>query len=512
MKTTRIFKIITFCLILPPLSILGETKPYQAEIINTVLTKLYTTNNNFKKKQPSIEFKNTTVQVAGYYPDKNMIVVEAQAYQICQSMGKDSLNALAFLLGHELTHFYQHAHTKIGFVSNFLSYDKTPQSDTHIEKEADIQGAFNAYLAGFTIQNNIAILLDKIYTAYQLQGKNLAGYPSFEERQHVATEVQQKVNDLIDVYETANYLSAMGQYDFSRLCYEHVLEVFQSREIYNNLGVLSALAAADLSSKNEDNLVFPYELDWTTRLGKKKSRGTETIDAETKAQRVILLKRAQTCFETAVLLDKTYNIAKINKLCILAQLGKTEETLAFYEKIKNRLKKPLEQAQAQIGYALALSQILGKYQDAKTILQKLTNNTQLGVASIAAYNLAVLDKQAIDLPSNNCAISVENQTIDGVFLNRLPKTGYTISLNSIKKAELIFQKQANSMVVQAKMKGGYYFAFQRIYSALPQNTKNTEGGIILTSNGYMSLCEDQHQVFQFDKNNKIVEWVKYYGN
>ena len=515
MKTTH--KILLCLLCLHPLSIKAETPPFQLEIIQKVVAKLYAANKNFNKKQPTVAFKNTTLQVASYVPDKNEIVVEAQAYQVCQSMGKDSLNALAFLLGHELTHFYQHAHSKVGFISNFLSYDKTPKSDTRLEKEADVQGAFNAYLAGYEIENNIGLVLDKIYTSYQLKGKILAGYPSFEERQNVATEVQQKVNDLIKVYESANYLAALGQYDFARMCYEHILEVYQNREVYNNLGILSALSAADLSSKDADNLVFPYEMDWNTRLSRKKSRGTELpTDYSTMQQRIAFLKQAQTHFEKAARMDKDYLVAPLNRLCILAQLDKTDEALQAYNKLKKRLKDPVQQDYAKLVYALVLSKKLEKQEESSTILTELAQNTHKSVASMAIFNKAVLEKQVVEIPNSPCDFTIENTKIDSIQLHKLSSKGYTISINTDKNARLIFQKQAHSTVIQAKINGKYYFAFQRIRGFLPENKANTEGGInqkeVITTNGSISLCEEQQLAFRYDNEHKMVEWVRFYGN
>jgi tetratricopeptide (TPR) repeat protein len=524
MKTMKATLKILLCLLcLHPLSIKAENVPYQLSVIQKIVSNLYETNHNFTHKKPTIEFKNTTLQVASFVPDKNVIVVEAQAYQICQSMGKDSLNALAFLLGHELTHFYQHAHTKVGFISNFLSYDKTPKADTRLEKEADVQGAFNAYLAGYDIGDNIGLVLDKIYTGYQLKGKILTGYPAFEERQKVATQVQDKVNDLIKVYESASYLAALGQYDFARKCYEHILEVYQNRELYNNLGILSALSANEIAVKDEDNLIFPYTLDWTTRLSRKKSRGTELpTDYSTVQQRTAFLKQAQSHFDKATRMDKDYLVAPLNKLCILAQLGKTEEALQAYNKLKKRLKNPEQRANMKLVYALILSKKLEKLEESKTILEELSQNSFKNVATMAQYNKEILDGKTAILTSENCDFTVENTQFDSVQLHKLSPKGYCINVSGA--ARLIFQKQANSTVIQAKINGKYYFAFQRIKGFLPENAQKilasdsvtTEGGgndkIVTTTNGFISLCEEQQVAFRYDNAHKMVEWVRFYGN
>jgi hypothetical protein len=518
MKTTPIFKIIAcVLLIVPPLpifsgcpiSIFGDTKPYQEKKLNDILTKLYQINKNYKAPQPRVEFRNTTTQVAAYYPDKNIIVVEAKTYEICRSMKADSSSALAFLLGHELTHFYQHTRTKLGFVSNFLSYDKTPNGDTQLEKEADIQGAFNAYLADYNIRNTISPVLDKIYTEYQLKGKTLSGYPSFEERKRVANDVQQEVNKLIDVYEAANYMSAMGQYKISNLCYKYILNVYQSPEIYNNLGILTTLEAANLALKSDDKFVYPYELDWASRLSR--SRGTETINPEEQAQRIVLLKEAQNYFQKATDINANYLVAKINKLCVLTQLGKAEEAVQFYTKLKKSLKTDIDRDHAQIAYALALSQKIEGLEKAKNIFKNLSANpkSQVGVSAIARYNLAVLDNQIPEMPTKSCDMSIENSTIDGVDLRKALTKDITETIDIAKNAQLIFQKKSKSTVVQASINGRSSFRFQRIFQALVTEGGMQQGTIVLTPSGSLSVCD--YMAFKLNEKNEIVEWVKYYS-
>jgi hypothetical protein len=432
-------------------------------------------------------------------------------------MGADSLDALAFLLGHELTHAYQHARTKTGFISSFLAYDKAKNADTHKENEADLQGAFNAYLAGYDIKNNIPIILEKLYIAYQLKGKTLSGYPSLDERLQVANTVQKTVNDLIQVYETANYMTAMGQYTFARLCYEHILEVYQNREIYNNLGVLSALTATELSAKNGDMWQYPYEIDWQTRLSRKKSRGVEAISEEQHTERLALLSKAKGYFETAYRMDKNYATAAINALCVSAQLGNVDVAERRYKSLK--IKDNVQKEYARMAYAIALCHNPLKQQDAREILQSLENNPTKSIAHMATHNIAILDNKDMDTDPKACAISFEKPIVDGVQLHKLPSAGQVISINTGKNAQLTIQKQATSTVIQAKMKNGYYFAFQRTKKVV--NTEGAArdsqegiatGNMIATSLGYITLCDDLHVAFRYDKDNTLVEWVSYYGH
>jgi tetratricopeptide (TPR) repeat protein len=490
-------KFIYTCICLSIIQIRAVAQPYQTAVLQRVLTKLYDANSQFKKDKPTIAFKNTLIQVAGYVPKQNLILFEEKAYQICQSMGNDSLNAMAFLLGHELTHFYQHSQTKVGFITNFLSYDKTQKSSLSLEKEADIQGAFNAYLAGFEVDNNISTLLDKVYTTYQLKGKILSGYPVFEERQRTAKEVQEKVRQLIDVYETGNWMLAMEQYDFARLCYEYVARVYQNREIYNNLGVLAAFSATNWAGENQDALILPYQLDWETRLSPKKSRGTQTQDATQAQQRMDLLQKAKSYFEKAADLDKNYVPARINQICVLVQLGDVSAAESIYKKNKNRLN----------GIPLAFAKLA--LANNSNLLKELTQHSYTPISELAKYNLAILNKENIELETSPCAIDFNPTEIDGVKLNRLPESP-TLTIDADRKARLSIQKKTNSIVVQARM-NGYQFAFQRVKQRLPNAISNISKQSVLTNVGILERCETEHLVFRFNKDKELIEWVRYYG-
>ncbi|MFT5647622.1 MAG: hypothetical protein ACI976_002314, partial [Aureispira sp.] len=56
---------------------------------------------------PKLLILNREKRVAAYREMDNSIIIEKKAYDICQSMGVQAESALAFLIGHELTHFYQ---------------------------------------------------------------------------------------------------------------------------------------------------------------------------------------------------------------------------------------------------------------------------------------------------------------------------------------------------------------------------------------------------------------------
>jgi ABC-type Fe3+-citrate transport system substrate-binding protein len=172
-------------------------------------------------------------------------------------------------------------------------------------------------------------------------------------------------------------------------------------------------------------------------------------------------------------------------------------------------------------YALILSKKLEKQEESRIILTELSQNALKNVASMANYNKAILEKQVVEMPTATCDFTLENTKIDSVQLHKLSPKGYTISINTDKNARLIFQKQAHSTVIQAKINGKYYFAFQRVRGFLPKNviaskSVANEGGtnkkIVTTTNGFLTLCQEQQLAFRYDNEGKLVEWLRFYGN
>ncbi len=305
-----------------------------------VLAKLYEAAGQFHVKLPEVKISKENQKVAAYYPAKNRIVLDQKALDVCLALGKDSLNALAFILSHELAHSFQTDVRAKKSATNFLSYDHAYHADIRTEKVADIQGVFNAFLAGYSLRKVVPELLPKLYDAYQLTGKTLKGYPTLEERSHTTAEVLKITNTLIDLFENANYLLVAEEYTLAAVNYEHILKYVQGRELHNNLGVICLLQAMELYLPATDRFVHPVELDASSLLTKiKKSRGDEYKPTpQERLERTNLIAKAVSYFSSAVRLDGNYQIAKLNHACALNLLEKPKEALAFLQ--SNKLLSP----------------------------------------------------------------------------------------------------------------------------------------------------------------------------
>ena len=92
--------------------------------------------------------------IASFNPDKIQVVLDEKAYDICVSFGKDSLNALAALLAHELIHYYEKHDWSRHFAMNNENLETARQLERmgdglKQETEADNLGGFMAFSVGY---------------------------------------------------------------------------------------------------------------------------------------------------------------------------------------------------------------------------------------------------------------------------------------------------------------------------------------------------------------------------
>ena len=214
---------------------------------------------------------------------KNAIGLEEDTYDLCVSLGADSLNALSFLMGHELAHYYKD-HGWIGdFGSGFTDLEvgqemKALRRDlsklTEIETEADYFGGFFGYVAGYETLNAADRVLDQIYSTYGLD-ENLKGYPSLSDRKIIADRSREDLKALIPVFDAGNALLLLGNYIEAAGCFDHIAKSFPSREILNNAGVARALQALNLFESGEVAIRLPAgnRLRQSAEYGREVSRG-----------------------------------------------------------------------------------------------------------------------------------------------------------------------------------------------------------------------------------------------
>ena len=148
------------------------------------------------------------------------------------------------------------------------------EARANMEAEADYYGGIFGYLAGYNTLSISGAFFDTLYTALELPDE-VKGYPSRQDRIKIYGNSKGMLERLIPVFNTANLLNLVQNYEEAALCYDYIIQTFPSREMYNNKGVAFANQALSFYHAEELKLVHPFGLDATTRLALGTTRSNE---------------------------------------------------------------------------------------------------------------------------------------------------------------------------------------------------------------------------------------------
>lgn len=356
-------KSMAFLLVFMFASIFSVPAQHNAEVqIKAVFNQLVTAYGS-AKSAPELEFMKTIPKpgTPALFV-KPVIKVDPKLYALCQTFGKDSLNALSVVISHELAHYYYDhgfctdfafamSKKNMGFAQQIKLVNKNQK--VIYESQADDKGLFYAAIAGyepFEIQPKI---LDAIYNFYQLKEVN-EGYPSKTERKAIAQNALVKSKKLYTVFQEAVKAKENIDYDKALTLFEEVNRDFPSRENYNNIGVIKTLQALNLKVLAKDEFdypkrfLYPLEMDNTSRLNKEGTRGSNEEDQEQMSR---LLKSAQKDFEKAISLDTNYTVAYVNLACVFDLLDNPEAAIGKIKEMSFDKQKSIDaQRILAIGY------------------------------------------------------------------------------------------------------------------------------------------------------------------
>ncbi len=337
----------------------------------------------------------------------NEVQLEENAFNASKEFGDAGL---AFLIGHELTHYYEKHGWRDGFVLEYgdlpigLKLNKLTDKVAN-ETQADYLGGFLAYSAGYGLFDKGPELIQKIYTAYGW-GTESENYPSLSDRQALLLRTQEKLGRLIEVFEMANLLTAIGSYAEAYEYYRYVAIRYQSREIYNNLGVAKVLEAMNEFEANELVYRYPVELDLSFSAGSKGSGAGSLREAK--------LRQALLQFDAAISMDPSYAPAYLNKACAYALLGDSTRARFYADKEarnaalgNNRYPKTAVDADVLLGILEAKS---GNTEQAKKIFQTAATKDS---SKLAAINLRILNNEPQEQAPKD-KVGLKPETIDGL--------------------------------------------------------------------------------------------------
>jgi tetratricopeptide (TPR) repeat protein len=312
----------------------GQTNTNTHNQVQFVFDRLISVYGSAKTEPKFIIVKKGKVAIppAKYITEgQPTIQIDEAFYKICQTFGKDSLNALSIVLSHELTHhFNDHTFCRdYGFANlntvkpNLKKTIGSASSNARKDKEteADIKGFFFAAAAGFEPHGLQEKLITKIYKAYNLTDIQ-ENYPSLQERRDLAQSTDKKASELYNDFKNGLVALENKQYDVAIKCFESANGKIPFRENLNNIGVAKTLKAIEKlpieDKSHPSRFLYPLEVDFSSRLQNETTRGglddgNDDMDK--------LLKEAQKNFEEAIRLDPNFTKGYINLACVMDLLG-----------------------------------------------------------------------------------------------------------------------------------------------------------------------------------------------
>ncbi|MCB9340953.1 MAG: hypothetical protein H6577_22740 [Lewinellaceae bacterium] len=425
-------------------------------VLQQVLDQLYVSGADFRWPKPAIRLVNSQNFVATFRPRSNEILVEEKALEACRSFARDSTAMIAFLIGHELSHFYENEGNKLGTPTNFLAFGQHQDAGLQSEINADLRGIFLCHVAGYNlIRSLLPNFIEQIYASYQLDKKALPNYPPKQERQAHATLVQHRADTLFHIFHAAIYLTGFGKYAEANACYDYLLKYYNGAEVYNNLGVLNALQAMQVGGKNPDSLWYPLELDVYTRLERARDEPLTPVERQ---QREDFLNNALEQFETAIAMNPAYEAANTNLLCTKLLLGRNEAVIAALENKRVEVKGDVKKLLVAIAKAQTGKDIGAIIQ----LFKGLEKSENVQVATVARFNATILSGQEMEAAPQTCSLKPIESYPDGVKLGDLRWHG-GYALDKEGKYLIHWQQKAHSTLYKFNT-SKQLVAFQIIHS------------------------------------------------
>ena len=275
---------------------------------------------------PSLEFSDDERSVATM--GDFTITVERKVINLfCGQENFD--DKMAYILGHEMAHHYlSHswmANTGLGYsdLGNYIEENSPMYSKKQrklSESQADLYAGFYGMISGYNTLAHAKETLQAVYKAYGLPNE-ISGYPTFSERLEIIDSKIDNASNLALLFELGNVLLLDKEYELAKYCYEFILKQFNSREMYNNLGLSFLLYGVSISEEPINGLVFPVSLDQKSRVEVKTTRSGNFTD-NPKDMIEFALKQ----FKRAQSLDSKYQPAIQNQVVAEFLLLEDKET------------------------------------------------------------------------------------------------------------------------------------------------------------------------------------------
>ncbi len=479
-------------------------------------------------------------RVAWFSPKQDAVFIEEKTYDLTTALGPDSLAALAFLLGHELAHYYQDHDWPGDFGKGFSDLEignnarelkRYMKEMGTIEAQADEFGGFYGYVAGYNTLGVIHLVLEKIYREYDLP-EDLKYYPSLSERREIAQRSADKLARIIPVFEAGHKLLLIKKYEQAAHLFDFISKRFPSREIFNNAGVARALNAIHLFEHHQPHFVYPLESDGATRLLQKSKAAPFSYMEPDSEKRNRLLTEAKKMFEKAAQKDPRYATALVNMACVLDLLGLGQDALYWAEQGLRTARENKDEIST--ANALIIRGIVQVHMDnaARGKTREDFVQAQQGNPQMAQLNLNVLEgnKPAASAPAQTVHYAPERIGDKSAwdYGEVIEKPGLTISLPGVDRAGPQIYLYSRDRVQQSELvlNTGYeiisFLSTTTGYSdpsgrgvkaghQRPQIEENygATTHIATSAQGTYCIYDEPGIIFYFDASDRLVEWTLY---
>ncbi|NRB50519.1 MAG: hypothetical protein HRU41_22815 [Saprospiraceae bacterium] len=365
-----------------------EPETYDQALVEKILQRLWGALGDGRRALPEIRIVDNN-SIASYLAigGRDYIEFDRKTLEICRGLGDNRNAAIAFILGHELTHLYR-AHAGNGFLPPRKNYRRYEPE----EQEADLYGSFFAELAGFQVEDSIEPLFEAIYTSFPK--KVVKQYPSKTDRINTALERCRISNELQKVFKMGIILNVVGEYQAAILCFEYVNRTVRFQQNFLNLGATYLNLALLNRIKPMSALDYPIFLNQETPFRKLPSFDVPQEELLRKAEIFLRESQAYAPKDPATL---------INLIAVLDQQGLSSEV---YTSLKILAQLPV----VKVGkYSLAhrlLEGIIAYRENPESVEARdafnevfFNSETPASLKQIARNNIRIMDGKLKKIPS-----------------------------------------------------------------------------------------------------------------
>lgn len=309
-----------------PLTCLSQAKDNCNSKVEDIYNDIIESVGNKTPVKPRLKITDSKSRVA--YISRGEISIGQKTIDLfCQEENFES--KIAYILSHEIAHHYlRHDWMKnSGLLYNSEIKDFVRNNNDSIQRkiaetEADAFAGFFSLKAGYKSLNYAEEVLTRLYKEYNIP-KVIPGYPSLSERIEIINSNIEKADNLSRIFEVGNLALACGKLSIAINAFEDILnDDFNSREIYNNLGVTYLLTAIENLSEELSKFSYPVFIDQVTRADLSKTRSSNFKNP------LDLLEMADEYFSLAIEIDKDYGDPKFNMLISKLISGKVNGVLS----------------------------------------------------------------------------------------------------------------------------------------------------------------------------------------